>query len=158
MADIARRKRKSGICRGGVPGKIYRSLQKREGRIYRQILYWVAFPGIGSKDDITIYQKALAQGDLHLRIIMMIHAEFLMKEAGGFLTGFGNERLKIGPAKIIGDGSIQAYTAWLSQPYFVPFKGDQSYRGYPVTPPEKLNQLVMEAHRAGKVSGLHRIG
>ena len=88
----------------------------------------------------------------------MIHAEFLMKEAGGFLTGFGNERLKIGPAKIIGDGSIQAYTAWLSQPYFVPFKGDQSYRGYPVTPPEKLNQLVMEAHRAGYQLSVHGNG
>jgi predicted amidohydrolase YtcJ len=117
----------------------------------------VSFPGIGS-DDITVYQKALAQGDLRLRITMMIEAQFLLKQAGGFLTGFGNERLKIGPAKIIGDGSIQLHTAWLTQPYFVPFKGDKSYRGYPVTPPEQLNQLVMEAHRAGYQISVHGNG
>ncbi len=117
----------------------------------------VSFPGIGT-DDITVYQMALAQGDLRLRITMMIEAQFLLKQAGGFRTGFGNERLKIGPAKIIGDGSIQLYTAWLTQPYFVPFKGDKGYRGYPVTQPEQLNQVVMEAHRAGHQISVHGNG
>lgn len=117
----------------------------------------VSFPGVGG-DDIAVYQTAFARSDLRLRFTMMIEAQFLMKQAGGFLTGFGNERLKIGPAKIIGDGSIQLYTAWLTQPYFVPFKGDKSYRGYPVTPPEQLNRLVMEAHRAGCQISVHGNG
>ncbi len=117
----------------------------------------VSFPGIGG-DDIAVYQRALAQGGLRLRITMMIEANFLLKQAGGFLTGFGNERLKIGPAKIVGDGSIQLYTAWLTRPYFVPFQGDKTYRGYAVTPPEQLNRLVMEAHRAGYQVSVHGNG
>jgi hypothetical protein len=117
----------------------------------------VSFPGVGG-DDIAVYQTAFARSDLRLRFTMMIEAQFLMKQAGGFLTGFGNERLKIGPAKIIGDGSIQLYTAWLTRPYFVPFKGDKNYCGYPVTPPEQLNRLVMEAHRAGYQISVHGNG
>lgn len=117
----------------------------------------VAFPGIGA-DDIAVYQQASARGDLRLRITMMIEARFLLKQAGGFLTGFGSDRLKIGPAKIIGDGSIQAYTAWLTRPYFLPFKGDANYCGYPVTPPEELNRIVMEAHCAGCQISAHGNG
>jgi predicted amidohydrolase YtcJ len=82
----------------------------------------------------------------------------LLKQAGGFLTGFGGDRLRIGPAKIIGDGSIQAYTAWLTRPYFLPFKGDANYCGYPVTPPEELNRIVMEAHCAGCQISAHGNG
>ena len=75
-----------------------------------------------------------------------------------FVTGFGDDHLKIGPAKIIVDGSIQGYTGWLAKPYYVPFKGDSSYRGYPVTAPEKLTPLVMAAHRAGFQIAAHGNG
>ena len=45
------------------------------------------------------------------------------------------------------DGSIQGYTGHLSQPYHVPPAGkDDSYRGYPHLPPEKLNNLLMQAY------------
>lgn len=54
---------------------------------------------------------------------------------------------KLGGIKILLDGSIQGYTGHLSQPYHVPPAGkDDSYRGYPHLPPEKLNNLLMQAY------------
>jgi predicted amidohydrolase YtcJ len=101
------------------------------------------------------------QGLLSLRITMMIGVDFLLGAGGrnpSFLTGFGNDRLKIGPAKIIVDGSIQGYTGWLAKPYYVPFKGEKDYRGYPVTPPDRLNKLIVEAHQAGFQIAAHGNG
>jgi len=121
----------------------------------------VNFPGIGSPAEIVAYQKAVHEGILHLRMTMMIGVHFLLGPEGkspSFLTGFGNDRLKIGPAKIIVDGSIQGYTGWLGGPYYIPFKGDKDFRGYPVTPPEFLNPLVMAAHKAGFQIAAHGNG
>jgi predicted amidohydrolase YtcJ len=111
----------------------------------------VVFPR-GDRTEIVAYQKSIARGDLPIRITMMVGVDFLLSCGGdgpAFLTGFGDSRLKIGPAKIIVDGSIQGYTGWLTRPYHVPFKGDASYRGYPVTSPAQLNPMVSRAHRDG---------
>ena len=121
----------------------------------------VVFPGIGSRAEIVAYQNAMAMGLIPIRITMMIGIEFLLgpgEEGASFLTGFGDHRLKIGPAKIIVDGSIQGYTGWLSKPYYIPFKGDRFYCGYPVTPKEKLKRLVMSAHKAGLQVAAHGNG
>jgi predicted amidohydrolase YtcJ len=121
----------------------------------------VNFPGVGSSREIVAYQEALKRGILPLRITMMVGVHFLLGAEGrnpSFLTGFGNDRLKIGPAKIIVDGSIQGYTGWLSRPYHVPFQGDRDFRGYPVTPPGNLNPLIMAAHQAGFQIAAHGNG
>ena len=118
----------------------------------------VAFPGPLGSQDIPLYQKAVSSGALKMRISMMIEANYLLKTGAGFVSGFGNERLRIGAAKIIGDGSIQGYTGWLSQPYHVPFKGDRTYCGYPVTPPASLNSLVADLHKAGYQIAIHANG
>jgi hypothetical protein len=121
----------------------------------------VAFPGIGSPAEIVAYQRARKQGLVPIRMTLMVGIEFLLGADGkspSFVTGFGDDRLKIGPAKIIVDGSIQGYTGWLAKPYYVPFKGDSSYRGYPVTAPERLNRLVLEAHKAGCQIAAHGNG
>lgn len=119
----------------------------------------VVFPG-EDRAEIVAFQKAVSQGLLPIRTTMMVGLDFLLGEGGGvsFLTGFGDHRLKIGPAKIIVDGSIQGYTGWLTKPYHVPFKGDASFRGYPVTSPEKLNTLVWEAQKAGLQIASHGNG
>jgi predicted amidohydrolase YtcJ len=111
----------------------------------------VIFPR-GDRTEIIAYQKAVSQGMLPIRITMMVGVDFLLGCGGdgpAFLTGFGDSRLRVGPAKIIVDGSIQGYTGWLAEPYHVPFKGDAAYRGYPVTSPDQLNPMVVKAHREG---------
>ena len=49
--------------------------------------------------------------------------------------------------KIIADGSIQGYTGYLSEPYYTPFQGDASYRGYPSVSRVKLFEQVEGLHR-----------
>ncbi len=120
----------------------------------------VVFPR-GDRIEIVAYQKAIAQGILPIRITMMVGADFLLSCGGdgpAFLTNFGDSRLRIGPAKIIVDGSIQGYTGWLSRPYHVSFKGNTAYRGYPVTSPEQLNRMVAKAHQAGIQVAAHGNG
>jgi predicted amidohydrolase YtcJ len=119
----------------------------------------VVFPG-EDRIEIVAFQKAITQGILPIRTTMMVGIDFLLGEGDGasYLTGFGDPRLKIGPAKIIVDGSIQGYTGWLTRPYHVPFREDPSYCGYPVTSPEQLNPLVLEAQKAGLQVAAHGNG
>lgn len=55
-----------------------------------------------------------------------------------------------GGVKIMSDGSIQGFTAYLSQPYHTPFKGDAAYRGYPAYSREELFAIIEAAHRKGQ--------
>ncbi len=58
------------------------------------------------------------------------------------LADFAGARVSVPRVKIIADGSIQGYTGYLSEPYYVPFKGDASYRGYPSVLREELFRQV----------------
>ncbi|MBT6499185.1 MAG: amidohydrolase [Deltaproteobacteria bacterium] len=69
-----------------------------------------------------------------------------------------NEMFQIGAAKIIGDGSIQGFTANLSKPYHTPFKGDNQYSGYPVTDRQTMVSLVKKFHDAGMQIAIHGNG
>ncbi len=61
------------------------------------------------------YQDAVAEGMLRLRATLF--PLYRLRDHCLFHTGFGNERLRLGPLKLVADGSIQGYTAALSQPY-----------------------------------------
>ncbi|WP_297262267.1 amidohydrolase [uncultured Desulfovibrio sp.] len=59
-------------------------------------------------------------------------------------------KVKRGGVKIMSDGSIQGFTAYLSRPYHTPFRGDADYRGYPAYPCEELFAIIEAAHRKGQ--------
>lgn len=59
-------------------------------------------------------------------------------------------RITTGGVKIMSDGSLQGYTAYLSKPYHTPFGGDPDFRGYPAYPREDLFAIIEEAHRQGQ--------
>jgi len=65
----------------------------------------------------------------------------LLSEAAT-LADFGGGRVAVPRVKIIADGSIQGYTGYLTEPYYRPFKGDASYRGYPSVPRAELLEQV----------------
>ena len=71
---------------------------------------------------------------------------------------YESDRVAIGAIKIIADGSIQGYTGYLGLPYFVPFHGDESYRGYPRIPSEELFLQVEQFHRKGFQLAIHGNG
>jgi predicted amidohydrolase YtcJ len=58
------------------------------------------------------------------------------------LADFSGAKVSVPRVKIIADGSIQGYTGYLSEPYYMPYKGDVSYRGYPSVVREALFRQV----------------
>jgi len=71
---------------------------------------------------------------------------------------YNTERMVMGPVKIVGDGSIQGYTGYLSAPYHVPYHGDTEYRGYPTVSREELFEKVERLHKAGYQMAIHGNG
>jgi len=114
------------------------------------------------KTAIRRLQKAIDLGKLPLRMVCMTGKsrpeQQSIIENSGLKTGFGSDMLRLGAVKIFQDGSIQGYTGYLSKPYYEPFMGDESYRGYPMRDREVLVDMVDEAHRAGKQIAIHGNG
>lgn len=64
----------------------------------------------------------------------------------------------VGAVKLFADGSIQAYTAFLSEPYHTPHNNNAEYRGYPVRSSEEIARLVSKYHSAGFQIAIHGNG
>jgi predicted amidohydrolase YtcJ len=71
---------------------------------------------------------------------------------------YSSDRVYMGPVKLVADGSIQGFTGYLSRPYHTPYHGDESYRGYPSIPREKLFKQVEALHGAGYQLAIHGNG
>ncbi|MBR6090110.1 MAG: amidohydrolase [Anaerolineaceae bacterium] len=74
-------------------------------------------------------------------------------EAGN-VTGKGSGSFRIGPLKLLGDGSLGSRTAHLSLPYL---EGDGGC-GFSLFDPEYLNKMISYAHRHGMQTAVHAIG
>lgn len=72
----------------------------------------------------------------------------------GLRTGFGDEWLKIGHAKLFGDGSLGAQTALLRSPY----ADKPDTLGLRIYDPEDLKRRVLEAQQKGFSMAIHAIG
>ncbi|QYJ02943.1 amidohydrolase family protein [Nocardioides panacisoli] len=68
----------------------------------------------------------------------------------------GDDRLTMGPLKIISDGSLNTRTAWCHEPYAIP--GPDGPTGAPNLSPEELTALLRTAHGAGLEVATHAIG
>jgi len=101
------------------------------------------------------YQTAIWEDGVPLRVNLMMPISvlsFLGKL--GFSTGFGDDRLRIGPIKIIADGSTSGRTAALSEPY----EDAPENIGMIYVSQNELNNMVLTAHIAGFQVGVHAIG
>lgn len=110
------------------------------------------------------YQTAIEAGTLRPRMTVMpfhhlLHGLELGAEGWrtldmGMRTGFGDERLRLGPVKIISDGSLIGRSAAVHRC----FCGEADNRGLMVVDPEELSELVLSFHRAGWAVATHAIG
>jgi predicted amidohydrolase YtcJ len=92
---------------------------------------------------------------LPLRVVMFLPIYRLREAIGlGLRTGFGSDRLRVGPVKIFSDGSLGSQTAEMLEPY----EGDPDYVGINTLPQEELERYIIEAARAGIPSAVHAIG
>jgi predicted amidohydrolase YtcJ len=94
-----------------------------------------------------------------LVVFVMAHEWGDALEDGSFdPRTFETGKLVVPAVKIVADGSIQGFTAYLSKPYHTAFQGDARYRGYPTIPRDKLFEQVATLHRAGYQLAIHGNG
>lgn len=112
--------------------------------------------GIRNKDEFRAYQRLHGQGKLALRTWLMMIIDDTLDELAelGISSGFGDEWLRIGNAKLFSDGSIGGRTARMSRPY----EGETDNFGLWMIPPEEITERVIRAHKAGFQIGIHGIG
>lgn len=114
-------------------------------------VHWI----VGSAAEIRIIQKLYFEGKLPLRVYLGIPVGLQDELINlGLLTGFGNDKVKIGFVKIFADGSLGARTAALKEPY----SDKPETQGMMLYTQGKLNRLVLKAHRAGLQLAVHAIG
>ncbi len=111
----------------------------------------------GGEGSIGNLERALAQGLLPFRIITMTSGG-AAEDSRERLKSLGSPKLKAGAIKLLQDGSIQGFTGYLSQPYYTPFGGAASYRGYALRARGALTRRVKDLHRAGYQIAIHGNG
>ena len=95
-----------------------------------------------------------ARGDLGFRLLVSLPVDQLeAAETLEFRSGWGSERLRLGPVKIFADGTLGSSTALLEEPY----EGTTD-RGIEVTPPDVLHDRFARAAKAGLSVAVHAIG
>ncbi|MGH2618732.1 MAG: amidohydrolase, partial [Thermomicrobiales bacterium] len=111
---------------------------------------------IRTSDEFAAYQELAAEGELPVRVFtMMLIDDTLDALAGlGMRTGWGNEWLRIGPAKLFQDGSGGGRTAAMT----VDYVNDPGNHGITIYDQEGLNERFGRAHEAGFQLTAHAIG
>ncbi len=116
----------------------------------------VAEAGVRDSTHMLAYEELATSGDLPVRtyLMMMIDETLDSLESLGIKTGFGDEWLRIGPAKLFLDGSIGGRTARMSQPY----EGEADNYGLWMYDPDDIKAKFLRAHLAGFQLCAHAIG
>lgn len=110
------------------------------------------------------YQEAVHEGRLKQRVYAMIWGwpgdHMYLDRDLGLRTGFGDERLRLGPVKLFCDGSIQVFTCAFYEPY-ITLDTDSTRthpRGVLQMTPNELNTIVLDAHERGFQVAIHAQG
>lgn len=133
----------------------------------------VTEPGLGawkmignSPVDFHSYQTAVETGVLLPRATVMPYYTTFHDLAAdiadldwfgldlGIRTGFGGDYLKIGPVKIVSDGSFIGRSAAMSECYC----GEPDNKGFMQVDPESLDEVIVAAHKSGWTVATHAIG
>lgn len=116
--------------------------------------------GVSDSDTYRLLQEAVKNKDIAVRVYAIICTlnnshEFVEKMvAAGVLTGTGDERFKIGPAKIFTDGSSTGPTIATREPY----TSNSSDHGILYYSEEEIYRVLGEAHKKGYQITVHAQG
>lgn len=127
-----------------------------------------------SPAELASYQRAASSGRLHARAQVMPVLDVLHPLEGhpddggqsvpsgldlGITSGFGNDYLSLGPAKVFLDGSLLGETAAVSAEYCSHGHRDNAGNvGYFQANPEELQQKIESVYAAGWSIAAHAIG
>lgn len=116
--------------------------------------------GGNGPESYRLLQQAVKNKDIRVRIYAMIGAlnnshQFVTKMVqAGVLTGTGDERFKVGPAKLFTDGSSTGPTIATRKPY----TSDPTHFGILYYSEEEIYQVLGEAHKKGYQITVHAQG
>lgn len=107
---------------------------------------------------IDAYREMEAAGQLKIRVYEQCNLPSPTKIThflkAGYHTGWGSERFRLGPLKLLADGALGARTAYLREPY-----SDQPGTcGLCLFSQEELNTMIAMCHKAGMQVAIHAIG
>lgn len=123
---------------------------------------WIGHSGI----EAAAYQQARREGKLHARAQLMVALDVLHLVSShpsdafgigldlGLHTGFGDDWLALGPAKVFLDGSLFAETAAMTESYC----SHEHKLGYLQTDEATLRQRILDACASGWSIAAHAIG
>ena len=116
------------------------------------------FPGIPFETINEAFRELEASGELSVRVYEQANFGTLaglrrFVEAGN-KTGNGNDGFKIGPLKMVADGSLGSHTAYLTEPY----EDLPDTRGLLLYSPTELKKMISYAHAYGLQVAVHAIG
>ena len=119
---------------------------------------FLALPGASWQSIVEAYERLDAAGKLTARTYeqCMFNEPELLDEflAAGRRTGQGSDMFRIGPVKLMVDGSLGARTAWLNEPY----SDAPSVLGKQVFAPEVLRAMAQKSLDNNMQLALHGIG
>ncbi|MCM3568612.1 amidohydrolase [Neobacillus mesonae] len=116
--------------------------------------------GANGSESFRILQQAIKNKDIRIRVYAIICSlnnshEFVHKMINaGVVTGTGNERFKVGPAKLFTDGSSTGPTIATRDPY----TSDSENSGILYYSEEEIYQVLGEAHKKGYQITVHAQG
>lgn len=119
---------------------------------------FTAFANVDWHDIMEAYRQLEAEGRMTVRMAQQAQLTTVEDLEGflaeGYNTGWGDEWVKVGPLKILGDGSLGARSAYLSRDY----ADKPGYRGIPIYTQQQFDDLIGCANRHGMQVAVHAIG
>ena len=104
------------------------------------------------------FEELAKEGKLTVRVFEQSNftdlKEFSRFVEAGNVTGKGDLMFKIGPLKLLGDGSLGGRTAHLSKPY----ADDPSVQGFSLFTDEQFNEMISYANKHNMSVAVHAIG
>jgi len=115
----------------------------------------VGFHDCEGPEAFAALQELDAIGELPMRVVILL-AFYRLDEAInlGLKTGFGSDRLRIGPVKIFSDGSLGSMTAEMLEP----FEGQPGNLGISRIDQDVLEDAIKRAADEGIPCAIHAIG
>src|SRR5690606_5871324 len=107
--------------------------------------------------EVAAFQIARQNNNLAPRVIMGLKEDkfhiFPEEKGIGLFTGFGNDFLKIGPAKFVTDGGIGQKTGAMREPF-----ENSDECGILCEDEKSLTKRMERAHKAGFQIAVHAVG
>lgn len=115
-------------------------------------------PGLGFDEVIHAFQELANEGKIKIRLYEQSQLTDIEELKSffdkGYFAGWGDEYFKIGPLKILTDGSLGARTAYMTAPY----EDAPDNYGISTFSQEELDELVVCAHERNMGAAIHCIG